>query len=74
MIAVRALAQQSRGFSSLINSMLYPLTVVVMGLIVAVFVKHSGLPVLQQSNRLINGLRMVKSFIKLLLSLKVGGG
>jgi type II secretory pathway component PulF len=41
--AARALLQQSRGFTSLINSTLYPLTVVFMALGVSVFMKHSVL-------------------------------
>lgn len=39
--ASRSLARQVKGFSSIIGSILYPLSVVIMGLIVAVFVKHS---------------------------------
>lgn len=39
--AARALLQQSKGLGSLVNSLVYPLTVVIMGLAVSVFVKHS---------------------------------
>lgn len=39
--AARSLSQQVTGFSSIISSILYPLTVLIMGLVVAVFVKHS---------------------------------
>lgn len=39
--ASKALSQQSKGVTSLVNSLVYPLVVVVMGLGVAVFVKHS---------------------------------
>lgn len=41
--AARALMQQGRGFASLINSTLYPFTVVIMALGVSVFMKHSVL-------------------------------
>lgn len=37
----RALSQQTSGFTSLLNSTVYPVSVVLMGLAVAVFVKHS---------------------------------
>lgn len=39
--AARALLQQSKGLGSLVNSLVYPLAVVIMGLAVAVFVKNS---------------------------------
>lgn len=39
--AVRSLSSQAKGFTSLINSTLYPITVICMGLFVAVFMKHS---------------------------------
>lgn len=39
--AVRALASQTKGMASLINSLVYPLTVIAMGLFVSVFIKHS---------------------------------
>jgi type II secretory pathway component PulF len=39
--AARALAQQTKGFGSLIAANIYPFTVIIMGLAVAVFIKHS---------------------------------
>lgn len=39
--AARAVAQSSKGFADLLSATIYPLTVVIMGLIVAIFVKHS---------------------------------
>lgn len=39
--AARALAQKSKGLAALINSTVYPIVVIMMGLAVAVFIKHS---------------------------------
>lgn len=39
--AGRALAHQAKGFAGLVGSIVYPLAVIVMGLIVAIFIKHS---------------------------------
>ena len=51
--AARALMEQSRGFTSLINSTVYPLTVVIMALGVSVFMKHSVLTSFEQIKPLI---------------------
>ncbi len=37
----RSLGHQVKGFSSILGSVLYPLSVIVMGIIVSIFVKHS---------------------------------
>lgn len=39
--AARALAQESSTISSLLGSLLYPIAVIILGLIVAVFIRHS---------------------------------
>lgn len=39
--AARALAQKSKGLTAIVNSIVYPIAVIVMGLVVSVFVKHS---------------------------------
>lgn len=41
--AARAVIHKSRGISALINALVYPAAVIILGLIVAVFVKHSVL-------------------------------
>lgn len=37
----RALAQKNKGLTALVNSTVYPIAVIIMGLVVSVFIKHS---------------------------------
>lgn len=39
--AAKALGAQKRGIASLVNSLVYPITVIIMGMGVAIFIKHS---------------------------------